>query len=149
MSELLIVLLLSLVPTFEARYAIPAALALTDLSPIPVFALCVGLNLLVIPAVFAGLNWLAPPFRRRYRWINSIFMWFWKRGHGRRWSFPALVAFVATPVPGTGAYTGALMAYLFGLDRKPAAVAIVIGVVLGAALTTLIALGVISLAKIL
>lgn len=149
MSELLIVLLLSLVPGFEARYAIPAALALTDLSLIPVFTLCVGLNLLVIPAVFAGLDRLAPPLRRRYKWINSIFMWFWRRGHGRRWSFPALVAFVTTPVPGTGAYTGALMAYLFGLDRKPAAAAIVIGVVLSATLTTLISLGVISLTKIL
>ena len=148
MSELLIAMLLSLVPSFEARYAIPMALALTDLSPIPVFAACVGLNLLVIPAVFVGLDWLAHPLRRRYKWINSIFTWFWRRGHGRRWSFPALIAFVATPLPGTGAYTGALMAYMFGLSRKPAVAAIVVGVILSATITTLIALGTISLAEI-
>lgn len=106
------------------------------------------LNLIVIPIVFVGLDWLAPSFRRRYSWIDSIFKWFWKRGHGRRWGFPALVAFVTAPIPGTGAYTGTLMAYLLGLDRKPAAVAIAIGVILSATLTTLVALGIISIAKI-
>jgi uncharacterized membrane protein len=145
LSELLITLLLSLVPSFEARYAIPAALALTDLSPALLFGTCVILNLAVIPVVFLGLDWLAPPFRCRYKWIDSIFRWFWRRGHERRWRFPVLIAFVATPLPGTGAYTGALMAYLFGLRRKPAALAIAIGVVLSAMLTTLVALGIISL----
>lgn len=145
MSELLITLLLSLVPSFEARYAIPAALALTDLSPALLFGTCVLLNLAVIPVVFLGLDWLAPPFRRRYKWIDSIFRWFWRRGRGRKWRFPILVAFVATPLPGTGAYTGALMAYLFGLERKPAALAIAVGVALSATLTTLAALGIISL----
>ena len=107
------------------------------------------LNLIVIPIVFVGLDRLAPPFRRRYRWIDSIFKWFWKRGHGRRWGFPALVGFVAAPIPGTGAYTGTLVAYLLGLDRKPAAIAVALGVILSATLTTLAALGIISLAKIL
>ena len=147
--ELLIVLLLTLVPTFEARYAIPAALVLTDLNPALLYAACVTLNLLVIPLVFVGLDRLAPPLRRRYRWIDSIFKWFWRRGHGRRWKFPALVAFVAVPIPGTGAYTGTLMAYLLGIDRKRVAVAIALGVILSATLTTLAALGIISLAKIL
>jgi len=109
----------------------------------------VALNLIVIPIVFFGLDRLAPPLRRRYRWIDSIFRWFWKRRHGRRWRFPALAAFVAVPIPGTGAYTGTLMAYLLGLDRKRAAVAIALGVILSATLTTLTALGIISLAKII
>ena len=146
--ELLIVLLLTLLPTFEARYAIPAALALTDLNLVLLYASCVTLNLIVIPIVFVGLDWLAPPLRQRYRWIDSIFKWFWRRGHGRRWGFPALVAFVAAPIPGTGAYTGTLMAYLLGLDRKPTAVAIALGVILSATLTTLAALGIISLSRI-
>ena len=59
-----------------------------------------------------------------------------------------LVAFVAVPIPGTGAYTGTLMAYLLGFDRKPAAVAIALGVILSATLTTLAALGIISIARI-
>ncbi|MFQ6129228.1 MAG: COG2426 family protein [Candidatus Hadarchaeaceae archaeon] len=146
--ELLIVLLLTLVPTFEARYTIPAALALTDLNLALLYTACVALNLIVIPIVFVGLDWLAPPLRRRYRWIDSIFKWFWKRGHGRQWRFLALVAFVSAPLPGTGAYTGTLMAYLLDLDRKPAAVAIALGVILSATLMTLAALGIISLAKI-
>lgn len=149
MNELFVALLLSLVPSFEARYAIPAALALTNLSPVLLFTMCVLLNLAVIPIVFIGLDWLAPPMRKRYGWIDSIFRWFWRRGHGKKWGVPVLIPFVATPIPGTGAYTGALMAYLFGLDRKPAALAIVVGVILSATLTTLAALGIISLAGLL
>ncbi len=136
-------------PTFGARYAIPAALILTDIEPILLFIACVGLNLLVIPFIFIGLDMLTPHLRRRYRWIESIFMWFYRREHGRKGGFPALVAFVATPIPGSGAYTGALMAYLFGFDRGPAAAAIAIGVILSATLTTLAALGIISLVGIL
>lgn len=149
MSELLITLLLSLVPSFEARYAIPAALTLTNLSPGLLFSTCILLNLAVIPLVFFGLDWLAPPFRRRYKLVDSIFLWFWRRGQGRRWRFFALVIFVAAPLPVTGAYTGTLMAYLFELKRKPAALAIAIGVILSATLTTLTALGIISLAGLL
>ena len=149
MSELLITLLLSLVPSFEARYAIPAALALTDLSPALLFSTCVLLNIAVIPVTFIGLDLLAPPFRRKYKWIDSIFLWFWKRGQRRRWKFPILVAFVTVPLPGTGAYTGALMAYLFGLERNPAILAIAVGVILSATLTTLAALGIISLTELL
>jgi uncharacterized membrane protein len=41
------------------------------------------------------------------------------------------------------------MAYLLGLNRKPAAVAVALGVILSTTLTTLAALGIISLAKII
>lgn len=79
--------------------------------------------------------------------MDSIFRWFWKRG--RSWGFLALIAFVAAPVPGTGAYTGTLIAHLLDFERKSAAAAIAIGVILSAIFTTLAALGIISLAKIL
>ncbi|KXA91184.1 hypothetical protein AKJ63_01800 [candidate division MSBL1 archaeon SCGC-AAA259D18] len=148
MNELLITLLLSLVPSFEARYAIPASLALTDLNPMFVFLACVLLNFVVIPVVFIGLEWLAPPIRRKVDWIDSIFEWFWRRGRGKNWEVPALVFFVSTPIPGTGAYTGVLMAYLFKLDRMKSAVAVAVGVVISSVVTTLSALGIISLAGV-
>ncbi len=42
----------------------------------------------------------------------------------------ALISFVAIPLPGTGAWTGALIAYLFGLDMKRSFFYIVIGVLI-------------------
>ena len=139
-------MLTSLIPSFEARYALLLALPLTSADPVTLFIACVSLNLAVIPAGFLGLDWVSPPFRRRFKWIESIFEWFRRRGQGKRWGFPALVLFVATPIPGTGAYTGTLMAYLLGMKRLPAAIAIGIGVILSATPTTLVALGIISLA---
>lgn len=149
MKGLIITLLLSLIPTYEARYAIPTALALTELSPVLVFSVAVLLNLVVVPVVFFGLDYIAPPFRDRFDWIDSLFNWFRRRGEGRSWEFSALLLFVSTPVPGTGAYTGALMAYLFDLDRKKSALAISLGVLVSSTITTLVALGILSLAYLL
>ncbi len=146
MKELLIALLLSAVPSYEARYAIPTSLALTNVNPVLLFSICVGINLLVIPIVFLGLDFLAPPLRKRFEWVDSIFKWFLKRGKKRSWEFSALVLFVSTPIPGTGAYTGALMSYLFGLNRKTSAIAIGIGVLISSTITTLLSLGILSLA---
>lgn len=148
LNELLITILLSLVPSYEARYAIPTSLLLTELNPILIFAACVLLNLSLIPVLFVGLDWLAPPFRRQFGWIDSIFEWFRRRKQGRKWEIPALALFVSTPIPGTGAYTGVLIAYLFKLDRKPAAIAITVGVLISSTITTLLWLGAISLAGI-
>ncbi|MCD6248663.1 MAG: small multi-drug export protein [Hadesarchaea archaeon] len=146
MKEILVILT-SLIPSFEARYAIPVALELTNINLAALFTICVALNIGVIPIVFLGLDWLAPPFRRKFKWVDSIFRWFWRRGRNRKWGFLSLVAFVATPIPGTGAYTGVLMAYLFGFDRKLSTIAIATGVIVSATLTTLATLGMISLVK--
>lgn len=145
--KLIITFLLSLVPSYEARYAIPTSLAFTGLDPLFIYVVCVLLNLAVIPIVFFGLDLFAPYFREKFDWVDSIFVWFKERGEGRSWEIPALILFVSTPIPGTGAYTGALMAYLFKLDRVRSAIAISIGVVISATLTTLTALGIISLSK--
>jgi uncharacterized membrane protein len=58
-------------------------------------------------------------------------------------SLVGLALFVGIPLPVTGAYTGALIAYVAGLDRKRAAVAIAAGVIIaGVLLWVLAALGV-------
>jgi uncharacterized membrane protein len=53
-----------------------------------------------------------------------------------------LMAFVAIPLPGTGAWTGALIAFLFGLDFKKSLLVIAIGVLIaGVIVTSLCLLG--------
>ncbi|MEM0006277.1 MAG: small multi-drug export protein, partial [Ignisphaera sp.] len=58
-----------------------------------------------------------------------------------RYSIIGLAVFVAIPLPGTGAWTGSLVAYILGIDRRRALVAIELGVI-GASL-------IVSLASIL
>jgi uncharacterized membrane protein len=144
LSSLILIFLISLVPAVELRGSIPLALALSDIHPLFVFLICVALNLLVIPLTFKVLDLFAPPLIRRSRWIASIFAWFLRRGHGRKWGLVGLAAFVGIPLPVTGAYTGTLMAYLLGMKRGRAALAIAVGVVIAGLIVTLATLGIIS-----
>jgi len=139
-----LIFLVSLVPVIELRGSIPWALGLKVAPPLYVFLICVALNLLVIPITFIGLDLLAPPLIRRSKRVASVFAWFLRRGHGRKWGLVGLAAFVAIPLPATGAYTGALIAYLLGMKRGQAALAIALGVVIAGIIVTLAALGIIS-----
>lgn len=144
MSYLPLIFLLSMVPAVELRGSIPLALAFSDIHPISVFLICVALNLLVIPLTFKGLDLFAPPLIRKSKRIASIFAWFLRRGRGRKWGLVGLAAFVGIPLPVTGAYTGTLMAYLLGMKRGQAALAIAAGVVIAGIIVTLATLGIIS-----
>ena len=55
-----------------------------------------------------------------------------------------LVLFVGIPLPGTGAWTGALIAGLLDMDRKKASMAITLGVCLAALIMSLVSYGVLG-----
>ena len=135
-----LVFLLSVVPFIELRGAIPLAIA-AGYGPVSVFTTCVVLNLLVIPIAFIMLDFILPPIRRRVKFVDHIFRWFVKRARKhQRLSLVGLVAFVGIPLPVTGAYTGALIAYIAGIDRKRAALAIAAGVVIAGILIWVLAI---------
>jgi len=144
LSYLPLIFLVSMVPVIELRGSIPLALVFSNIHPLSVFLICVALNLLVIPLTFKGLDLFAPPLIRRSKRVASIFAWFLRRGHGRKWGLVGLAAFVGIPLPATGAYTGTLIAYLLGMKRGQAALAIAVGVVIAGVIVTLAALGIIS-----
>lgn len=56
--------------------------------------------------------------------------------------FIGLLLFVGIPLPGTGAWTGALIASLLGIDIKKASVAILIGIAMATTIVSLIMYGV-------
>ena len=58
--------------------------------------------------------------------------------------FIALLLFVGIPLPGTGAWTGALVASLIDIDIKKAFKAILLGICLAAVIMTLISYGVLG-----
>lgn len=132
-------------PFVELRGAIPLALLYTSISPVVVFAVCITINFLAIPIAYFILDFIVPPLRHRVKLIDKIFKWFVKRARKRQGlSLVGLAAFVGVPLPVTGAYTGTLIAYILGIDRKRAALAIVAGVITAGILVwALAALGII------
>lgn len=133
----------------ELRGSMPLALALTSIHPALIFLICVGLNILVIPLIFGGLELLAPPLIKRSKIIRSIFNWFRRRAYNRKWGLVGLATFVAIPLPGSGAWTGTLIAYLLGMDKDRATLAIAAGVIAAGVMVLLGTLGIIAVVKIL
>ena len=58
------------------------------------------------------------------------------------WPYLALCFFVAIPLPGTGAWSGSLLAWIFGFNRKASFLAISIGVLFAGLIVLLLSLGV-------
>jgi uncharacterized membrane protein len=129
-----LVFLVSLMPFIELRGAVPLAIVAGH-PPELAFTLCVLLNLLAIPIAFILLDFILPPIRRRIKLIERMFKWAVKRAQKHQnLSLVGLALFVGIPLPVTGAYTGSLIAYIAGLNRKRAFISIAAGVVIAGAL---------------
>ena len=136
----LIIFLISMVPIIELRGAMIYAVGY-DLPYIPALITCVIGNMLPVPIIYffarKVLQWGA-----NKKYIGKLFTFFLVKGEragqklvktaGRGGLFIALLLFVGIPLPGTGAWMGALIAALLDMRMKYALPSIFAGVVLAA-----------------
>ncbi len=139
----------SAAPVSELRGGIPLALAL-GFTPEASFLLALLGNFLPLPLLLWGLPRGLPWLRRvpgaLGRAIQAYLSWRRRRAAGlERYGPWFLLFFVAVPLPGTGLWTGALLAALLGLPPRRAAGPLVAGVVLAGLLVLLGSLGVLHL----
>ena len=144
----LLTIMLSAAPVIELRGGIPFALSQ---GATPAMALILALlgNLLVVPILLWGLEWIERQFMR-WEFARRILEWMFVRSRRKgRWierlGMIGLVLLVAIPFPGTGAWTGALAARLLGIDSKKALLWISIGVVIAGVVVLLAGLGIVHL----
>ena len=154
--ELIYSLILTILPVSELRLGLPLAInyALEEGIPIfYVFSLIVLLNIAVIFFVFYFLDNLHKIFLKSkfYRRVFEIYL---KRLQKKVDKFEkryeslgilALTFFVAIPLPGTGAWSGSILAWVLGLERKKSIAAIALGVIIAGILILLGTLGFIRL----
>ncbi|WP_297070812.1 COG2426 family protein [Thermococcus sp.] len=150
MNNLLEVFVLSLVPTFEGRYAVVYGIGrgYSLSGTLIVAAFGVLLLSLVLPAVLPYIDrfmfWLeGTPLRKVARLYLYYVERVRKKAHPylKRWGFWGLLIFVAIPLPGTGVWTGALAAYLLGIKNRRAFPALLLGGLLSMAITLLPSIG--------
>ena len=140
----LIVFLLSLFPFIELRGSIPYGI-INGLNPIYVFLISVAGNILPVPFLILFLEDIEK-LLRRWKRISRALDWLFERTYKkadkkvRKWEYLALIFFVAIPLPGTGAWTGSLIAYLFKMGVKRATFMIFIGVVIAGIIVTILSL---------
>ena len=127
-----IVFIISMIPILELRGALLVAGPLLGVPVAKAIPLCILGNIIPVPFILLLIRpifaWL-----RKTRFFRPLVEKLEKKAMSKsdrisRYEFWGLVLFVGIPLPGTGAWTGALVASLLGIDWKKAFGAIVVGV---------------------
>jgi uncharacterized membrane protein len=143
-----VTLVLSTLPVSELRGAIPYAITIGGMSWQKAYVIAVIGNFLpVIPIVL--LIGPVSEYLRRVGAFDRFFDWLFARTRRKgklieRFEVLGLILFVAIPLPVTGAWTGSVAAFIFGVRKRVAFPAILCGILIAGVVVTLATTGVIS-----
>lgn len=129
----LIIFIISMFPVLELRGGMIAA-KLLDIELIKAFAICYLGNILPIPFILLFIRRIFQ-FLKRFKKIGGLIEKLEVRSMRKsekvkRWRNWGLLAFVAIPLPGTGGWTGALIAALLDIRIKTSFPIIALGVLI-------------------
>lgn len=138
---------LAMMPVVELRAALPWAIA-RGLDPWFSYVLCVLFNMVPVPFILLFLNKILAWMETTKR-FSGIAKWLKDRAHKKsdvyyKYEMLGLFILVAIPLPGTGAWTGALVASVMGLKSRRAIPSIFLGVAAAGIIMLTLSLGVVS-----
>jgi uncharacterized membrane protein len=148
LKEMTVTFFISMVPVIELRGAIPVGIA-AGLSPAVAYIVSVLGNLVPVPFILLLIrrifDWL-----RHTQSLGPVIEKLERRAHlkGRlvtKYRVPGLILLVGIPLPGTGAWTGALVAALLDIRLRTAIPAILVGLLIAGAITLGVTMGVIHI----
>ncbi|MFC1963286.1 COG2426 family protein [Chloroflexota bacterium] len=142
--DLLWTFLISASPVVELRGAIPIAINNYDIAWYIAFPVCFVGNLIPVPFLLLFLDPVAR-LASRIGPIKTFLDWVFRRTHrqGRlveKYKRIGLLLFVAIPLPGTGAWTGSILAFLLGIKLKSSFISIIAGVFIAGLIVTALTL---------
>jgi uncharacterized membrane protein len=132
LNHLVYAIVLSLLPISELRGGLPYAY-FTGTPIWLAYVVCVIANFFVGPITFVFLE-TAHKWLIKWSFYRKLFDMLINRVRNktshliRKYGFWGITIFVAIPLPVTGAYTGTIAAWLFGLDKKKSLLAVFVGV---------------------
>jgi len=135
----------SMIPWWESRYAIPMSMLYFNWEWWQALPIAVIGNMLPIPFILLFFH-IVEKFLRNYKSWTKIMDWLFEKTRKRadskirKYEYIGLILFVAIPLPFTGAWTGALIAYLFDLKFTKSLFTIFIGVLIAAFIMIVITL---------
>ena len=141
--------LISMVPVVELRLGLPYGVALGLPYPLALTAALLG-NLLPVPFIIVYIKRIFAWLRRHWAALDNFICKLERRADlkgdlVRRHGFWGLLILVAIPLPGTGAWTGSLVAALLNMRLRDALPAITTGVCVAAAIMTAATFGVLNI----
>ncbi len=131
-GKIIMTFLISMVPVVELRGAIPIGVAHGLNFWVAIVVSIVG-NLVPVPFIIIFIRKIFAWLRTKSAWLNNLVTRLENRALKktdtvRKFKFWGLFIFVAIPLPGTGAWTGALVAAMLEMRVKDAFPAIALGV---------------------
>ena len=146
-KEILMIIGLSMTPIGELRAGIPYGLINTNIHWTQVFLIAILANILIGFIVYFFMDKFVQQFLK-YQWFNKLYAKCVESPRQKvqkitqKYGEYGLILFIGIPLPGTGAYSGAIGAHLLGLNYKKFIIANCLGVVLaGIIVTTLVMTG--------
>lgn len=140
----LIVFIISLMPILELRGGLIAA-ALLGLKGLPSFIICFIGNIIPIPFIL----WFITPLFNKMK-NTKLFSGLVNKMERKAMSkkeqieklqYLGLMLFVGIPLPGTGAWTGCLIAALLDMDKKKAMLYAILGVIMAGIIMMILSYG--------
>jgi uncharacterized membrane protein len=139
-----VVFIISMVPLLELR----GGLIVAYLLQIPIttaIPICIIGNIIPIPFILLFI-------RQIFKWMKKIKIFrglveklenraMSKSDNIKKYEFWGLVLFVGIPLPGTGAWTGSLIAALLEMDIKKAVLAELLGIAIATVIMSLVSYG--------
>lgn len=144
-GQILTTLFVSMVPIIELRGAIPIGVGMGLNYWVVILISIIG-NLIPVPFIIIFIRKIFAWLRTKSKHLNSLVSRLEARADKKsdviqKYAFWGLFILVAIPLPGTGAWTGALVAALLEMPLKKAFPAILLGVVGAAIIVTFITYG--------
>lgn len=143
-SKEMIVFVISMVPILELRGGLLAA-SFLNIDIVRAIWFCVIGNIIPVPFILLLItpvfNWLkhTRTFRPMVEKLENRAMG--KSEQIEKYEFWGLVLFVGIPLPGTGAWTGSLIASLLGVKFKKAFPAVLLGIVIATIIMSILSYG--------
>lgn len=147
MGKYIIVFIISIVPILELRGGLLAA-SMLGLPMWQSYLICLLGNIIPIPFILWLIN---PLFRYMKNWpvVGKFIVWCEKKADSKKeqiekLKYWGLFLFVGIPLPGTGAWTGCLIAALLNMDKKKSLIAAICGVLTAGIIMLILSYGVLG-----
>lgn len=142
-GKYLFIFIISLLPILELRGGLIAA-SLLDMPMWSSVLVCLSANILIIPIVLFLMEKILDLFSnfRLIKWWKERALS--KKGIIEKYGYTGIMLFVAIPLPGSGAWTGCLLAVLLGLDKKKSFLASLLGVIIASIIMLVFSYGILK-----
>ena len=145
----ILVFIISLMPILELRGGLLAA-ALLGLDPLPSYIISIIGNVIPVPFILLLITKILAWMRNsKVKFFNKIANWLDEKvekhkGQIEKFGYWGVVLFVGIPLPGTGAWTGSLIASVLNMDKKKTFVAVLAGIIMASIIMMILSFGVVA-----